>query len=72
LVPVDECGGKPHGARVRQKNDSIHCTIFGHGLVDGLHSIEKSHSYTCVFLIDGKNRRSRTGLFFDSFLSFSG
>ena len=37
-----------------------------------LHSIENTCTYKRVFLIDGKNRRSTTGSFFDSFLSFSG
>jgi hypothetical protein len=55
-----------------EKANSIHCTIFGHRVVDGLHSIEKSDSYNGVFSIDEKNRKRTTGLFFDSFLSFSG
>ena len=44
----------------------------GHRLVDGLHSIENTCTYKRVFFVDGKNRRSTTGSFFDSFLSFSG
>jgi len=48
------------------------CTNFGHALVDALHSIENTCTYKRVFFVDGKNRRSTTGLFFDSFLSFSG
>ena len=55
-----------------EKAGSIHCTIFGHPLVDGVHSIEKSDSYRSVFSIDEKNKKSRTRLFFDIFLSFSG
>ena len=55
-----------------EKAGSIHCTIFGHPLVDGVHSIEKSDSYRSVFSIDEKNKKSKTRLFFDSFLSFSG
>jgi len=46
------------------------CTKSGHWLVDGLHSIEKTDSCRREFSIDGKNRRSRTGSFFDSFLKF--
>jgi len=49
-----------------------HCTKTGHGVVDGLHSIENTDSCGSVFLIDEKNRKRTTGLFFDSFLSFSG
>src|SRR5580698_399865 len=48
------------------------CTIFCHRVVDGLHSIENRDSYKRVFSIDEKNRRSRTGSFFDIFLGFSG
>ena len=48
------------------------CTKSCQSLVDGLHSIEKSDSYNGVFSIDEKNKKSRTRLFFDSFLSFSG
>jgi hypothetical protein len=72
LIAADECSGKPFGARVSEKTDSMRCTIFGHPLVDGVHSIEKSDSYRSVFSIDEKNKKSRTRLFFDSFLSFSG
>ena len=54
------------------KNGFSHCTKSGHWLVDGLHSIENTCTYKRVFLIDGKNRRSTKGSFFDSFLSFSG
>jgi hypothetical protein len=49
-----------------------HCTKSGHGSVDGLHSIENTDSCRRVFSIDEKNRKRRTGLFFDNFLSFSG
>ena len=55
-----------------EKTNSIHCTIFGHRVVDGLHSIENTCTYKRVFSIDEKNRKRTTGLFFDSFLSFSG
>jgi hypothetical protein len=48
------------------------CTKFGHRLVDGLHSIENTCTYKGVIFVDGNNRRSTTGSFFDSFLSFSG
>jgi hypothetical protein len=48
------------------------CTKSGHGLVDGLHSVENKCTYKRVIFVDGKNRRSTTGSFFDSFLSFSG
>ena len=48
------------------------CTISGHGAVNGTHSIENMWTYKRVFCIDGKNRRSTTRSFFDSFLSFSG
>ena len=48
------------------------CTKSGHLPVDGLHSIENTCTYIPVFFIDEKYRRSRTGSFFDSFLSFSG
>ena len=48
------------------------CTKSGHRLVDGLHSIENTPTYRAWFFVDGKNRRSTTRLFFDSFLSFSG
>ena len=40
--------------------------------MDGLHSVENRDSYKRVFSIDEKNRRSRTGSFFDIFLGFSG
>ena len=50
----------------------LSCTIFCHRPVDGVHSIEKTCSYKGVIFIDEKNRRSTTGPFFDSFLSFSG
>jgi len=43
-ISEDEIAGKARLARVPGKNDSQGCTIFGHGLVDGLHSIEN----TCV------------------------
>src|ERR1017187_5034058 len=52
--------------------DFLTCTKFGHALVDGLHSIENTPTYRAWFFVDGKNRRSTTRLFFDSFLSFSG
>jgi len=55
-----------------RKNAWQYCTKSGHRLVDDLHSIEKTSTYNRVFFIDWKNRRSRTGSFFDSFLSFSG
>ena len=48
------------------------CTKSGQGVVDGLHSIENTCTYKRVFFVDGNNRRSTTGSFFDSFLSFSG
>ena len=54
------------------KNASPLCTKSGHPLVDGLHSIENTCTYKRVFSIDEKNRKRTTGLFFDSFLSFSG
>jgi hypothetical protein len=54
------------------KNGLRVCTKSGQGLVDGLHSIENTCTYKRVFFVDGKNRRSTTGSFFDSFLSFSG
>jgi hypothetical protein len=57
---------------VSDRYASMHCTKSGHRLVDVLHSIEKTCTYNRVFLIDGKNRRSTTRSFFDSFLSFSG
>src|SRR5579859_5419296 len=34
------------------------CTIFGHRLVDGVHSIEKTRTYKAVFFVDSKNRRT--------------
>src|SRR5258707_10215325 len=43
------------------------CTKTGHRLVDGVHSIENTCTYEDVFLIDEKNRKSRTESFFDSF-----
>ena len=62
----------PHRRGLR-KNLSAHgCTISGHGAVNGVHSIEKTCTYKRVFFIDGKNRRSTTRSFFDSFLGFSG
>ncbi len=48
------------------------CTISGHRPVNGVHSIENTCTYNHVFFVDWKNRRSTTGSFFDSFLSFSG
>jgi hypothetical protein len=54
------------------KNASAVCTISGHGAVNGLHSTENMCTYKRVFFVDGKNRRSTTRSFFDSFLSFSG
>jgi hypothetical protein len=48
------------------------CTISGHGAVNGVHSTENMCTYKRVFSVDEKNRRSKTTLFFDSFLSFSG
>ena len=48
------------------------CTKSWHRLVDELHSIEKASSCRRVFSIDEISGRSRTGSFFDSFLSFSG
>ena len=48
------------------------CTKSGHRLVDGLHPIENTCTYKRVIFVDEKNRRSTTGSFFDSFLSFSG
>jgi hypothetical protein len=48
------------------------CTKIGHAPVDGLHSIENPCTYKPVISIDDFYRGSTTGLFFDSFLSFSG
>jgi hypothetical protein len=62
----------PPPARLPRENDFSSCTIFGQGAVHGVHSIENTCSYKCVFSIDEKNRRSTTRSFFDSFLSFSG
>jgi hypothetical protein len=36
------------------------CTIFGHRVVDGLHSIENTGGYKYKFLIDVICRRSKT------------
>ena len=62
----------PPPARLLRENDFAVCTISGQGAVHGVHSIENTCSYKCVFSIDEKNRRSTTRSFFDSFLSFSG
>ena len=48
------------------------CTKYGHRPVDDLHSTEKTCTYKRVFFVDGIYRRSTTGSFFDSFLSFTG
>jgi len=48
------------------------CTIFWHGAVNGVHSIENTCTYKGVIFVDWKNRRSTTGSFFDSFLGFAG
>jgi hypothetical protein len=71
-TPVNAQSGNPCLARVPQENALWVCTKSGHRVVDGLHVIEKTDSYEGEFSIDGKNRRSTTRLFFDSFLSFSG
>src|SRR4051794_34172913 len=57
------------GVRIRVSGG---CTKSGHGAVNGVHSIENACTYNCVFFVDWNNRRSTTGSFFDSFLSFSG
>ncbi len=54
------------------RTESCLCTKSGHVPVDGVHLIENTSGYRPQFLIDGKNRRSTTRSFFDSFLSFSG
>jgi hypothetical protein len=59
-------------ARVVSRTESSLCTIFGQGVVDGLHSIENTTSCKSRFSIDEKNRKRKTRSFFDSFLSFSG
>ena len=58
------------GFQIKMKDRD--CTKTGHRAVNGVHSIEKTCTYKRRFSIDEKNRRSRTGSFFDSFLSFSG
>ena len=45
------------GLRRTRKPD---CTIFGHGLVNGVHSIENRASYEVRFFVDWANRRSKT------------
>ena len=70
LIEAD-CG-KGRSERALKKIMFSLCTKIGHKLVDGLHSLEKKSSYKCRISIDWKNRRSTTGSFFDSFLSFSG
>ena len=40
--------------------------------MDGLHSTENTCTYKLRFFVDSKIKKSRTGSFFDSFLSFSG
>ena len=62
----------PRLARASREMPRRICTKTGHWVVDGLHSIENTDSCGSVFLIDEKNRKRTTGLFFDSFLSFSG
>ena len=64
--------GKLHPAQRRQRNISSICTKSCHWPVHGVHSIENACTYRRVFFVDWKNRRSTTGSFFDSFLSFSG
>ena len=45
-------GGKPRLTRLSGKLHDMGCTIFGHRLVDGVHSIEKTCTYKLVFFID--------------------
>jgi hypothetical protein len=45
---------------------------FWRTLIPRLHLLENRCTYKGVFFVDSKNRRSTTGSFFDSFLSFSG
>src|SRR5882672_3737522 len=54
------------------QNNSAGCTKSGHRAVNGVHPIENACSYKGVIFVDSENRRSTTGSFFDSFLSFSG
>jgi len=51
-------------------NRSPGCTKSGQGPVDGVHSVENTSSYEVRFFVDGKNRKSTKGSFFDSFLKF--
>lgn len=72
LIYNIEFGGKPRLAWLLARVDFGVCTISGHVLVDGVHSIENTCTYKGVFFVDSQIRRSTTGSFFDSFLSFSG
>ena len=63
---------KPAFDVARRENVQRRCTKSGQRLVHGLHLIENSRTCRCGFFIDEKTGRSKTGSFFDSFLSFSG
>ena len=62
---------KPRRKRVLGETGCGGCTVLRQGAVNGVQSIENAGSYRGVFFVDGKNRRSTTRSFFDSFLSFS-
>jgi len=66
----NESLGKPRLARGLREDASHVCTISGHPPVNGVHLIENTCTYKRVFFIDGINRRSTTGSFFDSFFKF--
>jgi len=55
-----------------RKTARASCTKSGHSPVDRLHSIENTNTYRRRFFVDSRFRRSKTGSFFDTFLSFSG
>jgi hypothetical protein len=54
------------------QNAWSNCTKSGHPPVNALHSIENTGGYEAPFFVDWIYRRSTTGSFFDSFLSFAG
>jgi len=65
-------GAKPCPERGLGEREGSGCTISGHGLVDGVHSIEKTEVRGGDFSLTEAAERVKTYSFFDSFLGFSG